>query len=187
MALCTGGFGETRVGLRSTKLLVVREKKTSGTQRTRAHVGLRGGDVWHFRLSFCSLVYMYNQTLTFSLIFERFSLIWFNKGWLWVLLRDLLIKKWIRSKSNRTEFGCVRFCSIGLIMRGKLADTQYHNTVRKIGKFRNTVSTIDRIPISHFWSVTLKVVSISRACLSQAFMHQQSTSANARTREETSN
>ena len=98
MALCTGGFGETRVGLRSTKLLVVREKKTSGTQRTRAHVGLRGGDVWHFRLSFCSLVYMYNQTLTFSLIFERFSLIWFNKGWLWVLLRDLLIKKWIPIK-----------------------------------------------------------------------------------------
>ena len=32
---------------------------------------------------------------------------------------------------------------------------QYCNTVRKIGKYQNTVSKIDEIPIPHLWSVML--------------------------------
>ena len=62
------------------------------------------------------------------------------------------------------------------------------NTARKIGKYQNTMSKIDKMPIPHFFSVTLtKGVSISRFCSSQAFMHQQSTSAIMRKREMTSN
>ena len=47
-----------------------------------------------------------------------------------------------------------------LLVEGDLAEegggggTQYLNTVRKIGKYQNTVSTIDEIPIPHLWSVT---------------------------------
>ena len=33
--------------------------------------------------------------------------------------------------------------------RGTLVGTQYRKTVRKIGKYRNTVSKIDKIPIPH--------------------------------------
>ena len=33
---------------------------------------------------------------------------------------------------------------------GRGGGTQYRNTVRKIGKYRNTVSKIDEIPIPHF-------------------------------------
>ena len=62
------------------------------------------------------------------------------------------------------------------------------NTARKIGKYQNSMSKIDKMPIPHFFSVTLtKGVSISRFCSSQAFMHQQSTSAIMRKREMTSN
>ena len=69
-----------------------------------------------------------------------------------------------------------------------LRGTQYRNTIRKIDKNRNTASKIDKIPIPHIFSVTLtKVVSISCFCSSQAFMHQQSTSAIMRKREMTSN
>ena len=32
---------------------------------------------------------------------------------------------------------------------------QYRNTVRKVGKYRNTVSKIDEIPVPHLFSVTL--------------------------------
>ena len=35
------------------------------------------------------------------------------------------------------------------VQRGTLGGTQYRNTVRKIGKYRNTVSKIDEIPIPH--------------------------------------
>ena len=35
------------------------------------------------------------------------------------------------------------------ILRGTLGGTQYHNNVRKIGKYQNTVSKIDKIPITH--------------------------------------
>ena len=38
---------------------------------------------------------------------------------------------------------------------GALGGTQYRKTVRKIGKYRNTVSKIDEIPILHLFSVTL--------------------------------
>ena len=46
-----------------------------------------------------------------------------------------------------------------LLVEGDLAEeggggTQYLNTVRKIGKYQNTVSKIDEIPIPHLWSVT---------------------------------
>ena len=33
--------------------------------------------------------------------------------------------------------------------RGTLGGTQYRNTLRKIGKYRNTVSKIDEIPTRH--------------------------------------
>ena len=33
--------------------------------------------------------------------------------------------------------------------------TQYRNTARKNGKYRNTVSKMNEIPIPHLWSVTL--------------------------------
>ena len=50
------------------------------------------------------------------------------------------------------------------VQRGTLKGTQYRNTVWKIGKYRNTVSKMDEIPIPHLSSVTLtyNVVSISR-------------------------
>ena len=74
---------------------------------------------------------------------------------------------------------------------GDIEGTQYRNTVRKIGKYRNTVSKMDEIPIPHLSSVTLtyNVVSISRVFffLSQAFRHQKSTLAFARKHEKISN
>ena len=49
---------------------------------------------------------------------------------------------------------------------------QDRNTVRKIGKYQNTVSKIDKILIPHLFSVTLtKGVSISRFCLSQTLFY----------------
>ena len=36
-----------------------------------------------------------------------------------------------------------------LVRRGILGGTQYRNTVRKIGKYRNTKSKMDEIPIPH--------------------------------------
>ena len=36
-----------------------------------------------------------------------------------------------------------------VVLRGTLVGTQYRNTVRKIGIYRNTVSKIDEIPIPH--------------------------------------
>ena len=39
------------------------------------------------------------------------------------------------------------------------------NTVRKIGKYRNTVSKIDEIPMPHSWFVTLNVSCIHLSCL----------------------
>ena len=65
---------------------------------------------------------------------------------------------------------------------------QSRNTVRKIGKYRNTVLKLDEIPIPQLWSVLLlKVVITSRVSLSQVCTHQQSTSAMARKREKISN
>ena len=45
-----------------------------------------------------------------------------------------------------------------------MGGTQYRNAVRKIGKYRNTVSTIDEISEYRIydWSCLLNVVSISR-------------------------
>ena len=61
---------------------------------------------------------------------------------------------------------------------------QYRNTLRKIGKCRNSVSKIDEIPIPYYdRSHLLKVVFISRVFLSQACIHQQSASTFARKRE----
>ena len=51
------------------------------------------------------------------------------------------------------------------IWRGTLGGTQYRNTVRKIGKYRNTVSKIDEIPIPYLWSVTITQSCIHLACL----------------------
>ena len=58
-------------------------------------------------------------------------------------------------------------------MRGTLGDTQYPNTLRKIGRHRNTVSKIDEIPMCMIYdgSHLLKVVSISHVILSQACKH----------------
>ena len=42
-----------------------------------------------------------------------------------------------------------------VMLGGTLVGTQYRNTVRKIGKYRNTVSKIDEIPIPHLFSVML--------------------------------
>ena len=39
--------------------------------------------------------------------------------------------------------------------RGGIGGTQYRNTVRKIGKYRNTMSKIDEILIPHLFSVTI--------------------------------
>ena len=41
------------------------------------------------------------------------------------------------------------------MLGGTLVGTQYRNTVRKIGIYRNTVSKIDEIPIPHLFSVML--------------------------------
>ena len=38
---------------------------------------------------------------------------------------------------------------------GGIGGTQYRNTVRKIGKYRNTMSKIDEILIPHLFSVTI--------------------------------
>ena len=67
--------------------------------------------------------------------------------------------------------------------------TQYRNTVRKIGKYWNTMLKIDEILRHHSYdrSRLLENVTVSRVCLSQACMHQQSTSAIAQKREKTSN
>ena len=45
--------------------------------------------------------------------------------------------------------GPLRSLSVGIVVRGGHWGTQYRNTVRKIGKYRNTVSKIDEIPIPH--------------------------------------
>ena len=90
--------------------------------------------------------------------------------------------KWVGEIAKKTERKKILF------LRGTLGDTQYHNTVRKIGKYRNTgtVSKIDEIPNSIYdRSRLLKAVSILRACLPQACMHLKSTSDFARKREKT--
>ena len=73
-------------------------------------------------------------------------------------------------------------CIFTIILEGDIGGggggTQYRNTVGKIGKNRYCI--YDR-------SSLFKVISISRVCLSQAFMHQQSTSSIVRKRERTSN
>ena len=70
--------------------------------------------------------------------------------------------------------------------------TQYRKAVSKIGKYRNTVLKIDEIPRYRNYdrSRLLKNVIISRVCLLQECVHQQSTSATAsiaKKREKTSN
>ena len=52
-----------------------------------------------------------------------------------------------------------------VVLRGTLVGTQYRNTVRKIGIYRNTVSKIDEIPIPHLFSVMSADV-VSAACIS---------------------
>ena len=53
-------------------------------------------------------------------------------------------------KKNLVSFACHSW------LRGTLGATQYRNTARKIGKYRNTVSKIDEISIPHSCrSVTL--------------------------------
>ena len=87
------------------------------------------------------------------------------------------------------------------ILRGTLGGTQYHNNVRKIGKYQNTVSKIDEIPITHsdlfegrgsctqatfmIGHVYLKLYPYHVFVLSQAFMHQKPTSDIARKRHRT--
>ena len=59
-----------------------------------------------------------------------------------------------------------------------MGGTQYRNAVRKIAKYRNTVSKIDEIPIPHLWSVTLTLTlypSRVFVLISQACIHQKST------------
>ena len=51
------------------------------------------------------------------------------------------------------------------IRRGTLGDAQYCNTVRKIGKYRNTVLKIDEIQIPHLWSVTLNYLTLYPSCV----------------------
>ena len=49
------------------------------------------------------------------------------------------------------------------LLRGTSGGTQHRNTVRNIGKYRNTVSKIDKILILHLWSVTFMHQSIPAA------------------------
>ena len=74
----------------------------------------------------------------------------------------------------------------GPLTRGTLGGTQYRNTVRKIGKYRNTVlKVVEKYRYRNYdRSRLFKVVTISRVCLSQACMHHQSTSAIAKKRGE---
>ena len=69
--------------------------------------------------------------------------------------------------------------------RGTLGGTQYRNTVRKIGKSRNTVSKMDEIPTPHLRWVYPSVFLFLFLFffLSQACIRQKSTSAFARKRE----
>ena len=68
-----------------------------------------------------------------------------------------------------------------VVQQGDVGNTQYRNTVRKIGKCWNIVSKIGETRYRvHDRSRLLKVVS-------HAFIHYQSTSANTKKREKTSN
>ena len=55
---------------------------------------------------------------------------WFSPS-----LREVFPVSRVSSKTNITK------------LRGTLGDTQYRNTVRKIGKYQNSVSKMDEIPI----------------------------------------
>ena len=63
---------------------------------------------------------------------------WFSPS-----LREVFPVSRVSSKTNITK------------LRGTLGDTQYRNTVRKTGKYQNSVSKMDEIPIPLLWSVTL--------------------------------
>ena len=53
-----------------------------------------------------------------------------------------------RSREESPEWICESRCQVSVrLQRGTLGGTQYRNTVRKIGKYRNTLLKIDEIPI----------------------------------------
>ena len=66
-------------------------------------------------------------------------------------------RRFFLREGGRLYTGYICFSIVCLIRerRGTLGGTQYRNTLRKIGKYRNTESKIDEIPTSHLWSVTL--------------------------------
>ena len=55
------------------------------------------------------------------------------------------------------------------MLRGTLGGTQYRNTVRKNGKYRNTTSKIVQIPIPHIL-ITFKIGSLTYGCCHVALL-----------------
>ena len=61
----------------------------------------------------------------------------------------------VRYIHSNGRYGSARVGASGPEERWRSWNTQYRNTVRKIGIYRNTVSKIDEIPIPHLFSVML--------------------------------
>ena len=110
----------------------------------------------------------------------------FNKTW--VLYNWAKQVLWVLSYSPdliccKSSIKCLFLASLEINIILKAPYKRGHwgvpNTVRKIGKYQNTVTKIDEIPCQYGIydrSRLLKAVSILRVCLPQACMHQKSTS-----------
>ena len=94
---------------------------------------------------------------------DEFSLSWSASTVLWMWAACISLHTFQRTlrvsacRGQRTWRKVTKLESNAMLVMlgGTLVGTQYRNTVRKIGKYRNTVSKIDEIPIPHLFSVML--------------------------------